>query len=145
MTHKKIRIPSESANEIMRALGGLKNAIEFEDLTKDDIEAKKSFGEMIKRCDQMKKKIYDYNRICFDFHLPFINYKTFEEFNEDLQQDMQNRDKKFGSTYFDLIENEIFDNDRRLNELVDSHSQMRDDLVSLIEKKTCIIKSRRIN
>ena len=36
MTHKKIRIPRESANEIMRALGGLKNAIEFEDLTKYD-------------------------------------------------------------------------------------------------------------
>ena len=37
MTHKKIRIPRESANEIMRALGSRKNAIEFEDLTKDDI------------------------------------------------------------------------------------------------------------
>ena len=56
MTHKKIRIPRESANEIMRALGSRKNAIEFEDLTKDDIEAKKNFGEMIKRCDEMKKK-----------------------------------------------------------------------------------------
>ena len=43
MTHKKIRIPRESANEIMRALGNMKNSIEFEDLTKDDIEAKKKF------------------------------------------------------------------------------------------------------
>ena len=77
MTHKKIRIPTESANEIMRALGNIRNGIEFEDLTKDDIEAKKNFGEMIKRCDEMKKKIYDYNRICYDFHLPFEFYKTF--------------------------------------------------------------------
>ena len=144
MTHKKIRIPRESANEIMRALGGLKNAIEFDDLTKNDIEAKKSFGEMIKRCDQMKKKIYDYNRICFDFHLPFVNYKTFEEFNRDLQEDMQKRDKKFGSTYFDLIENEILENDRKMNELVDSHSQMRDDLVSLIEKKHVLLKAEEL-
>ena len=144
MTHKKIRIPRESANEIMRALGGLKNAIEFEDLTKDDIEAKKSFGDMIKRCEEMKKKIYDYNRICFDFHLPFINYKTFEEFNRDLTEDMKNRDKKFGSTYFDLIENEVLDNDRKLNELVDSHSQIRDDLVSLIEKKHVLLKAEEL-
>ena len=144
MTHKKIRIPRESANEIMRALGGLKNAIEFEDLTKDDIEAKKSFGDMIKRCEEMKKKIYDYNRICFDFHLPFINYKTFEEFNRDLSEDMKNRDKKFGSTYFDLIENEVLDNDRKLNELVDSHSQIRDDLVSLIEKKHVLLKAEEL-
>ena len=50
MVHKKIRIPRESATEIMRALGNLKVSVEFEDLTKDDIEAKKNFGEMIKRC-----------------------------------------------------------------------------------------------
>ena len=144
MTHKKIRIPRESANEIMRALGGMKNAIEFEDLTKDDIEAKKNFGDMIKRCDEMKKKIYDYNRICYDFHLPFENYKTFEEFSKDITDDIQKRDKIYGSTYFDLIENEIFENDRKINELVDSHAQIREDLVSLIEKKHVIIKAREL-
>ena len=37
MTHKKIRIPKESANEILRALGSLKNGVEFEDLTKDNM------------------------------------------------------------------------------------------------------------
>ena len=46
--------------------------------------------------------------------------------------------------YFDLIENEILDNDRRLNELVDSHSQMRDDLVSLIEKKHVLLKAEEL-
>ena len=144
MTHKKIRIPRESANEIMRALGSRKNAIEFEDLTKDDIEAKKNFGEMIKRCDEMKKKIYDYTRICYDFKLPFEYYKTFEEYTADITSDMQKRDKKFGSTYFDLIENEIFENDRKINELVDSHSQIREDLVSLIEKKHVLLKAEEL-
>ena len=48
---------------------------------------------------------------------------------------MQERDKKFGSTYFDLIENEVLENERKINELVDSHTQLRDDLVILIEKK----------
>jgi hypothetical protein len=71
MIHKKIRIPRESANEIMRALGNLKSAVEFEDLTKDDLEAKKNFSEMIKRCDEIKKKILDFTKVCYDFHLPF--------------------------------------------------------------------------
>ena len=31
MLHKKIRIPKDSANEILFALGKLKNSIEFED------------------------------------------------------------------------------------------------------------------
>ena len=46
MIHKKIRIPKESANEILLALGSLRDAIEFEDLTKNDLEAKKNFSDM---------------------------------------------------------------------------------------------------
>jgi V-type H+-transporting ATPase subunit a len=144
MVHKKIRIPRESANEIMRALGNLKASLEFDDLTKDDIEARKSFGDMIKRCEDIKKKIYDYTRICYDFHLPFNYYKTYEEFHLDITSDMTQRDKKLGSTYFDLIENEIIENDKRINELVDSHSQIREDLVSLIEKKHVLFKAEEL-
>jgi len=141
MTHKKIRIPRENANEIMRALGNLQNAIEFEDLTKDDLEAKKNFSEMIKRCDEAKKKIFDFNKVCYDFKLQFNYYKTYEEFNRDIRDDMENRDKKLGLTYFDLIENEILENDRKINDLVDSHSQTKDNLVILIEKKHVLLKA----
>jgi hypothetical protein len=44
MVHKKIRFPKENANEILFALGKTKNAIEFEDLTKNDYETKNNFG-----------------------------------------------------------------------------------------------------
>ena len=57
MIHKKIRIPKDTALEVMNELGKLEDAVEFIDLTKDDIEAKKNFGMMIKRCDEMEKKI----------------------------------------------------------------------------------------
>ena len=144
MTHKKICIPRENANQIMRALGILKNTIEFEDLTKDDIEAKINFREIIKRCDEIKKKIYDYNKICYEFGFPFENYQSFEAFLQDSREDMQNRDKKSGSTYFDLLENEIMENDRKINELVDSHFQIREDLISLVEKKHVFLKFQEL-
>ena len=115
MVHKKIRIPRENANEILLALGSLQNAIEFEDLTKDDLEAKKNFGDIIKRCDECRKKIDDFIHISFDYHIPFYNYKQFSEFKTDLDKDLKARDKKFGSTYFDLLENEIFENDKKIN------------------------------
>ena len=144
MTHKKIRIPKESANEILMALGKLKNSIEFEDLTKNDLEAKKNFGEIIKRCDEMKKKIADYINICSAFNIPFKNFSSFSEFNEVLSQDMKERDKKFGLTYFDLIENEILENEKKINELVDSHTQLREDLIVLIEKKHVFEKASEL-
>ena len=99
---------------------------------------------MIKRCDEIKKKINDYNHICYDFNFPFEYYPTFEEFTSDLKLDMGKRDKKFGSTYFDLIENEIMENDRKVNELIDSHTQIREDLVNLIEKKHVLLKGEQL-
>lgn len=46
----------------MDTLGKIEDdAIEFIDLTKDDLEAKKNFADMINRCDQMEKKI-KYNK-----------------------------------------------------------------------------------
>ena len=57
---------------------------------------------------------------------------------------MQNRDKKFGSTYFDLIESEIMKNSRKINDLVDSHEQMRENLVALIEKRHVLQKANEL-
>ena len=144
MTHKKIRIPRENANEIMRTLGSLKNGVEFEDLTKDDLEAKKNFSEMIKRCDEIKKKIFAFTKVCYDFQFSFNYYKTYQEFHKDINDDMKKRDKKYGLTYFDLIENEIIENDKKINELVDSHSQTRDNLFTLIEKKHVLLKAEEL-
>ena len=144
MTHKKIRIPKESANEIFMALGKLKNCIEFEDLTHNEFEAKKNFGEIIKRCEEMKKKISDIRQICSDFKIPFNNFSSFAQFYSLISQDIQERDKKFGMTYFDLIESEIIDCEKKINELVDSHSQLREDLIILIEKKHVFQKASEL-
>jgi hypothetical protein len=57
MVHKNIRIPKEIANEVMDELGKLEDAVEFIDLNKDDLEAKKNFGSLIKRCDEVEKSI----------------------------------------------------------------------------------------
>ena len=140
MLHKKIRIPKDSANEILFALGKLKNSIEFEDLIKNDLEAKKSFGDMIKRCDEVKKKIDEFIQICNEFLLPIDNSNSFNELNSKLSEDIKERDKKFGQTYFDLIEGEILKNDRKISELVDSHEQVRENLNTLFEKNHVLQK-----
>jgi len=57
MLHKRIRIPIDNCLEIMNELGNLEDGLEFIDLTKDNIEAKKNFGSMIKRCEEMERII----------------------------------------------------------------------------------------
>lgn len=44
--------------EVMDALGKSEvDSIEFIDLNKDNLEAKKNFAGMLKRCEEMDKKI----------------------------------------------------------------------------------------
>ena len=133
MCHKKIRIPRENATEILRALGTQENSIEFIDLNKNDVEAKKNFSSMLKRCEEMTSKIQEFEVICEEYKIQTSKYNKYTLFYSDLNQDLSKRDKKYGATYFDLIETEIIENDKKIKELVNSHSQIREDLVSLIE------------
>ena len=57
MSKKQIRIPKDQCEEIMDVLGNVENGIEFIDLNKDDLEAKKGYAGMIKRCDDMERRI----------------------------------------------------------------------------------------
>ena len=57
MIHKKIRLPKDTAVEIMNQLGKLDECIEFIDLNKNDLESKKNFLSIIKRCDALDKSL----------------------------------------------------------------------------------------
>jgi V-type H+-transporting ATPase subunit a len=59
----------------------------------------------------------------------------------DLEQDERARDRRFGSTYFDLIENELIEDEKRLLDLVDSYQVIYETLFTLVEKKQVISKS----
>ena len=92
----------------------------------------------------MIKKINDFNSICEDFHLETENFKSYQEFNDQLTIDLTNKDKKYGSTYFDFLESEIMENDKQLRELVDNLSTIREDLITLIEKKYVLEKTSEL-
>ena len=71
-------------------------------------------------------------------------------FINDLENDERNRDRRFGSTYFDLIENEVTEDEKKITELIDSYAQISENLENLIEKKsvfdkTCLPLDHRAN
>jgi V-type H+-transporting ATPase subunit a len=135
MLHKTIRIPLVSSHEIMNLLGRLDDAVEFEDLNKDNLEAKKNFMSMIIRCDEMEKRFLLFDKICLEHNIAFFKYDNYDQFIRDLSRDEGARHNKFGSTYFDLLEGEVLDNDKVITELLESYYQIRDNLSILIEKK----------
>ena len=136
MTHKKIRIPKDSAIDVMEELGKLDDCIQFVDLNVRDFEERKNFGNLIERCDEALKNIQMFENMADLYEQKINKYKDYESFKTDLENDMRNMDKNIGSTYFDLIENETSENNKKLKELVDSYNTINEQLTNLIEKKS---------
>ena len=144
MTHKRIRIPKESAIEVMEELGKLDDCIQFVDLNTHDFEERKNFGNLIERCDESLKNIQMFENMCELYEQKINKYKDYESFKVDLENDMRNMDKNIGSTYFDLLENEVAENNRKLRELVESYNLVNEQLTNLIEKKSVYDKSSEL-
>ena len=96
MFHKKIRIPKESASDVMEELGKLDDAIQFVDLNINDFEERKNFGNYIARCDDAEKKISSFEGICETYGEKFIKYNSYQTFKIDLENSKEQVDKRSG-------------------------------------------------
>lgn len=71
-------------------------------------------------------------------------YSSFAEFINDLEKDERLRDRKYGATYFDLLESEITEEEKKINELMESYNHINENLENLIEKKSVFDKSSQL-
>ena len=144
MMKKKILIPHEIIMDVMNELGGIEESIEFIDLNKDIIESKKSFSKMISRCDEMEKVFVRFEKICQDHNLEVSKYKNFSHFKKDLSRDIEIRQRKYRTTYFDSLENEMHEDNKKIQDLTDSYEKIKESLEYLYEKRSVIEKSSQL-
>lgn len=71
-------------------------------------------------------------------------YSSFAEFINDLEKDESLRDRKYGATYFDLIEAEITQEEKKITELLESFNHINESLENLIEKKSVFDKASQL-
>ena len=141
MLHKKIRIPKDSAIDIMEELGKLDDCIQFVDLIVQDYNQKRNFGNLIERCEESLKNIQNFENILQLYGLKLIKYTSYRTFKIDLQTDLDNFNRNLNLNYFDLVEIEINENKKKINELIESYNNITEQLNLLIEKKTIFDKS----
>ena len=128
----------------MEELGKLDDCIQFVDLNVHNYEERKNFGSYIERCDEALKNIQLFENMADLYKEKIIKYKDYETFKLDLENSMRNMDRNYGSTYFDLIENETSENNKKLKELIDSYNLVDAQLTLLIEKKSVFDKSSEL-
>ena len=127
--------------KIMTKLGSLHNYISFENLNKDTIESKKPYYSMIQRCDELEKNLeFIENTLKEEFKLNYQKYNNYEYFKIHLDEDISLKEKKFNENYFDLIENEIKEDIKKIKEQIKINKDLEDNYLSLLEYKYILEK-----
>ena len=135
--HLRIRMPNDidGLMRIMDILGKAEfSAIQFIDMSKEIPDSKKSFSSMLKSVEQMETKTTQFMNYASEFQIKVYLYKNYDKFIEDIETDINLKGLTF-STYFDYIETEVIENERKILELIESHQKMKEDLEIELEKK----------
>ena len=134
--HLRIRMPNDidGLMRIMDIFGKADiAAIQFINLTKDIPDSKKSFTSMLKRVEQMEIKTTQFMDYASEFQIKIHFYKNYDKFIEDIENDINIKGLTF-STYFDYIESEVIENEKKILDLIESHQKMKEDLEIELEK-----------
>ena len=135
--HLRIRMPNDidGLMRIMDIFGQADSAaIQFIDMSKDVPDSKKSFSSMLKRVEQMETKTTQFMNYASEFNIKIYLYKSYDKFIEDIETDINLKGLTF-SSYFDFIETEVIENERKILDLIESHQKMKEDLEIELEKK----------
>ena len=142
IVHKKIRMPSHipKAVKILEKIASLEDPVlEFIDINENNLEAKKSFLPLIKRCENMEVKLNDLEKFANEFNIPIEHYKEYNEFKTALSKDQAKREVK-DNTYFDFTENEILEDYKTVCDLYESYNKIKENLIIEIQRKITLEK-----
>ena len=136
MLHKKIDIPKENFYQIMTKLGSISSSIEFEDLNKNEIESSKTHYSMINRCDEIETLFNHLDEIFNHFGINYELYDNYDKFQKHLDFEIKRRGEKTKeSNFFDIIQNEIIEDENKIKTQYSLNKQQIDSFHKLLEKK----------
>ena len=144
--HKKLRLPGdvESAVKVLDSLGNLsEDCLQFIDLTQDNLEEKKNFVPMITRCETLIQISSHLETLCEQFKIKHFPYTHYSSFKNDILRDQEMRQVQPGA-YFDILENELIELDKQIQDLMHSYHQIKEDLEIEYEKKKVIEKYKSL-
>ena len=75
----------------------------------------------------------------------FNKYTSYQQFQDDLLNiEKELKDKKIQTTNFDFIEGEVLENEKKLNELIESYYQIKETYEILVDKKAVFDKANQL-
>lgn len=133
MTCKKICFPQEYYDHVLEELGKVENGAEMIDNNPDVMESRKEFFQPINRCKEIEKKISRIEKICEEFNFEIKKYDNIKSFYADCQEDKEFY-RKHSSPYFDIIENQIYEDEKKLDEFIQAKNHLIQEITEKHER-----------
>jgi len=133
MTCKKICFPQENYDHVLEELGKVQNGIEIIDNNPDVMESRKEFFQPINRCKEIEKKILKIEKICEEFDFEIKRYDNIKNFHADSIEDQESY-KRHSSPYFDIIENQIYEDEKKLDEFIEVKNHLIQEITEKHER-----------
>ena len=125
----------------MEKLGSMHNIIEFENLNKELIDTQKPYYSMIQRCDDIETIFASLDNILLEvFNLKYEQYHNYNYFKVHLDEDIFYKEKKYNENYFDLVENEIKEDYKKIKEQIKLNKISDENYLTLLEYKYVLQK-----
>lgn len=138
----RMRMPKHHAVSILRELGRQEEIFEIIDVNKNDMENKKNYSLMIKRCEDIQNKINTFYSYCDRFKLEKEELNDYEAFMLKLLDIEQKSNSK--TEFFELIELLINKNEKNLHDLYMTYSSLLENLNHLKEKNAVFSKIHNV-
>jgi len=133
MICQKICFPQEYNEQVLEELGKIENGLEIIDNNKIMLESKREFYEPINRCLKIEKKISKIEKIFEDFSFKIKNYETLAEFYRDYEG-YKNSLKLNTNSFFDFVENQINEDEYKLDDLIIYKNELIEKIINKHEK-----------
>lgn len=133
MICKRICFAHEYSDHILEELGRVENGSEIIDVNENVMESRKENYIPINRCKEIEKRISKIERICEEFDFEIKKYDSIKNFYKDCQADIESY-KGNSYSYFDNIENQIYEDEKKLTESIQYKNQLIWDIKENHEK-----------
>jgi len=133
MACKRICFQQEHYDQFLEELGKVQNGAEMIDINQHIMESKKEFFLPITRCKEIEKKIIKIEKICEEFNFEIKRYDNIKSFYADCEEDKEYY-RKHSSPYFDIIENQIYEDEKKLDEFIHAKNHLIHEITENHEK-----------
>lgn len=133
-------MPKHLSSNLLKEFGKYDDIFEIIDLNIDDLESKKNYLTLIKRCEELENKISSFYNICERFNVKSVPFSDYKSFLNKMNLISLESNKELENLSIDSIENIITSEEKIFKEFYNNYNFILNDIEIMKERKAVYTK-----